>query len=66
MQSYRLTVNLTAKDGERWKAAAEVYGMPLASYVRRCVERDITETEDSWDTKITDFRVKKDIPAEEV
>lgn len=53
--SKRIVVNLTKEDYERWKAAADLRGEPIATMIRRLVEGYIEETESDWEKSITDI-----------
>lgn len=53
--SKRIVVNLTKEDYERWKAAADLRGEPIATMIRRLVEGYIGETESDWEKSITDI-----------
>lgn len=53
--SKRIVVNLRNEDYERWKAAADLRGEPIATMIRRLVEGYIGETESDWEKSITDI-----------
>ena len=51
----RIVVNLTLSDSNRWSCYASLKQMPVAKMVRQAVEREILETEDSFDQSIEDI-----------
>lgn len=51
----RIVVNLTLSDSNRWSCYASFKQMPVAKMVRQAVEREILETEDSFDQSIEDI-----------
>lgn len=60
-----VAVNLTITDFERWRAYAELRGLPVASMIRKLVNAAIEETEDDYKETITDIikeqeRIKED------
>lgn len=53
--SKRIIVNLRNADYDRWRAAADLRGEPVATMIRRLVEGYIEETESDWEKSITDI-----------
>lgn len=53
--SKRIIVNLKNADYDRWKAAADLRGEPVASMIRRLVEGYISDIEGDWEKSITDI-----------
>lgn len=53
--SKRIVVNLRNEDYDRWRAAADLRGEPIATMIRRLVEGYIDETESDWEKSITDI-----------
>ena len=53
--SKRVVVNLTKNDYQRWKAAADLKGQPIATMIRSLTENYIEELENDWEKSITDI-----------
>lgn len=53
--SKRVVVNLTKSDYQRWKAAADLKGQPIATMIRSLTENYIEELENDWEKSITDI-----------
>lgn len=51
----RIIVNLTVSDAYRWSCYASLKKLPTATMIRQAVEREILETEDSFDQTIEDI-----------
>ena len=56
----RLYLNLTLKDYDRWCSYASVVSLPVSTMIRRAVEKEILEMEDSFESDIVDIRNYQD------
>lgn len=64
----RVIINLKKTDFNRWASYAAVKSEPLATMIRKAVEKEITEMEDSFDTGIEDLyemqeKIRKEVKA---
>ena len=51
----RIVLNLTLSDANRWICYASMKQLPTATMIRQAVEREILETEDSFDQTIEEI-----------
>ena len=51
----KVVINLRMKDLSRWTAYAALHSLPMATMIRKAVEREIAETEDSFDQSIEEI-----------
>lgn len=51
----RIVLNLTLSDANRWYCYASMKQLPTATMIRQAVEREILETEDSFDQTIEEI-----------
>lgn len=51
----RVVINLLQSDYDRWSCYAKIRGEPVASMIRRSVETEILETEDSFGQSVKDL-----------
>lgn len=56
----RVFLNLTVNDYNRWYSYASVISLPVSTMIRKAVEKEIAEMEDSFDSEITDLRAFQD------
>ena len=57
----RVVINLLTKDYDRWNSYAHIRGEPLATVVRKAVEAEIAETEDSFGITVADLQHQQDL-----
>lgn len=51
----KVVINLKLSDASRWTAYAALHKLPLATMIRKAVEKEIAETEDSFDQSIEEI-----------
>lgn len=51
----RVVINLLQSDYNRWSSYARIRGEPVASMIRRAVESEINETEDSFGNTVEEI-----------
>lgn len=56
----RVVINLTLSDYERWRAAAELRNLPIATMIRKQVEMCIDDIETAEEKDIRDIREYQD------
>lgn len=56
----RVVINLTLSDYERWRAAAELRSLPIATMIRKQVEMSIEDIETAEEKDIRDIREYQD------
>ena len=64
----RVIINLKKSDFNRWNSYAAVKSEPVATMIRKAVEKEISEMEDSFDTGIEDLyemqeKIRKEVKA---
>ena len=52
----RVILNLKKEDFQRWGAYASLKSEPMATMIRKAVEKEICELEDSYESGIEDIR----------
>lgn len=51
----KVVINLKLSDASRWSAYAALHKQPLATMIRKAVEKEIAETEDSFNQSIEEI-----------